>query len=137
MATNETFRAADFLSLPVPSGTKAGDPLRIGGLNVVAVTDRANTSVSPTNDNGTTNASYNWGGGNPDGNASCWLVGAHDFTVDFAVASVGTPIYIDDSGDLTTDADDGGSPATAYDLYGHALSTKASTAGPLTVRIAN
>ena len=40
MATNEIFRDANHLSAPVPAGTKAGDPLRLGGLNCVAQTDR-------------------------------------------------------------------------------------------------
>lgn len=130
MATNEVFRDADHLSLPVPSGTKAGSPVRIGGLNGVTETDRANASVPPTNSDGTPNTAYNYGGGNPDGNATVWLKGAHEFTVDFAVAAVGDPVYIDDSNALS-------GTATDNDLYGHALTTKAADEGPLTVRIAN
>lgn len=132
MATNEKFRPGDKVSLPVPVGTKAGDPLRIGGLNAVAQTDRAKVDVSPTNADGTLNTSYNYGGGNPTGNASCWLDGGHEFTVDFEVAAVGDPIYIDPTDNSLTDAivDD-------QVLFGHALTTKAAPEGPVTVRLAN
>lgn len=131
MATNEVFRDADHLSLPVPAGTKAGDPVRIGGLNGVAETDRANTSVAPTNADGTRNATYNYGGGNPDGHASVWLKGGHTFTADFAVANVGDPVYMLADGSGLTGT------ATGNNLFGHALTTKAAASGPLTVRIAN
>ena len=90
MAKNEILRDADHLSLPVPSGTKTGDPLRIGGLNVVAETDRANTvGVAPRNNDGSINTAYDYGGGNPDGQASCSLIGAYQFTVGFAVTNIG------------------------------------------------
>ncbi|WP_210651338.1 DUF2190 family protein [Nocardioides sp. SYSU D00065] len=130
MATNEKFRPGDKVSLPVPAGTKAGAPLRIGGLNAVAQTDRAKVDVSPTNADGTTNTSYNYGGGNPNGHASCWLDGAHEFTVDFAVSGVGEPIYITGANALS-------GTATGNNLYGHALTTKGAPSGPLTVRLAN
>ena len=129
MATNETFRQADKASLPVPAGTKSGDPVRIGSLNGCAQTDRAKTDVSPTNADGTVNATYNAGGGNPTGNASVWLVGGHDFTVDFA-AAIGDPIYITGANALSA-------TASGNSLYGHALTAKGATSGPLTVRIAN
>ena len=73
MATNITFNPGNHQSLPVPAGTKSGDPVRVGGLNGVAVTDRANTSVVAFNTDGTPNTSYNPGGGNKDGYASVWL----------------------------------------------------------------
>lgn len=114
MARNEIFRDADHLSLPVPSGTGSGAPVRVGGLNGVTETARGE-------------------GGNASGHASVWLKGAHEFDVDFAVADVGDPVYIDASGDLTDE--EGSDPANA--LYGHALTTKPAAAGPLTVRIAN
>lgn len=134
MSTNEKFRPGDKLSLPVPAGTVAGAPLRLGaaatGLNVVTATDVAKTDVSPTNADGTRNTAYNYGGGNPHGNASCWLDGGHEFTVAFAVAAVGDPIYITPGNALTA-------TASGNQLYGHALSTKGAPSGPLTVRIAN
>lgn len=131
MATNEIMRNADFLSLPVPSGKKAGDPVRVGGLNGVCETDRAKTDVAAFNADGTPNTSYNYGGGNPTGNASVWLTGAHVFTVSFAISNVGDPVYILADGSALT------ATASGNNLYGHALTTKGGTSGPLTVRIAN
>lgn len=130
MATNIIFNEADQLSLPVPAGTVSGGPVRVGGLNGVALTDRANVGVDPVNQDGTANSSYNWGGGNVTGNATVKLNGAAEFTVSFAVAAVGDPIYIDDSNVLS-------GTATDNNLFGHALSTKAAAEGPVTVRIAN
>lgn len=129
MSTNEKFRAGNKVSMPVPAGTKAGAPLRIGSLNAVAATDRAKTDVNPTNDDGTVNATYNPGGGNVTGNASVWLDGGHEFQVGFA-ANPGDPVFIDAANALQ-------STATGNQLYGHAINTKGATAGPLTVRIAN
>ena len=131
MATNEKFRDADHLSLPVPAGKKSGDPVRIGVLNGVLATDRAKTDVNPVNADGTPNAAYNYGGGNPDGYASVWLKGAHVFEADFAVANIGDPVYILADGSKLTGT------ATGNNLYGHALTTKAAAAGPLTVRLTN
>jgi hypothetical protein len=127
MARNEVFRDADHLSLPVPDGTKSGDPLRIGGLNVVAETDVADAAAAVSDIVG---PPFNT---NPDGFASCWLKGAHDFPVEFAITNIGDPVYITAANELTE-------VATGNSLYGHALSTKTASAGnplPLTVRIAN
>lgn len=131
MATNEHFRRGDFVSLPVISGKKAGDPVRVGGLNGVCATDRAKVDVNPTNSDGTVNTSYNYGGGNPTGNASVWLAGAHDFQVAFAISNVGDPVYILADGSALT------ATASGNNLYGHALNTKGAPAGTLTVRINN
>lgn len=100
MATNEQFRGAGKRSLPVPSGTKSGDPVKVGVLNGVAVTDRATTT--------------NPAGGNADGNASVWLEGAYSFPVTGAVKAVGDPIYIA-NGKLA---------ATGTTLFGAALATQ-------------
>ena len=131
MAVNEKFRDASKLSLPVPAGKKAGDPVRIGGLNGVLQTDRAAITVPAVNADGTPNPAYNYGGGNPDGYATVWLQGAHEFTVAFAVANIGDPIYILADGTALT------ATASGNNLYGHALTTKAAPSGPLTVRVAN
>lgn len=130
MSTNETHRDANKLSAPVPAGTKSGDPLRIGGLNLVAVTDAAKTDVAPTNADGTRNTAYNAGGGNANGYASVWATGSHTFQVSFAVTSWGDPVYITSGNALS-------GTASGNTLYGHALNTKTGAAGPLTVRIAN
>ena len=132
MSTNEKLRRAQYMSMPVPAGKKAGDPVRIGGLNGVCQTDRAATSgISPVNADGTPNTAFNYGGGNPDGYATVWFEGAAEFTVAFAVAAIGDPVYILADGSALTGT------ASGNNLYGHALSTKAATSGPLTVRIAN
>jgi len=128
---NEKYRAGDKVPLPVPSGKKTGDPVRVGSLNGVCATDRARVDgLSPFNADGSVNATYNWGGGNKEGEASVWLDGAHDFTVTFARA-IGDPVYILADGTALTDV------ATGNNLYGHALSAKGAVSGPLTVRIAN
>ena len=82
MATNEVFRNADHLTLPVPAGTVAGDPVHIGGLVGVAVTSR-----------------------DAGGNATVWLKGAFSLTVT-GITAVGTAVYIDSSGDLSITATD-------------------------------
>ena len=111
MALNEIFRHADHLSLPVPSGTASGAPVRVGGLNGVTQTKEGE-------------------GGNPALSATVWLAGAHKVTTAFAVAAVGTPIYITAANALSD-------TASGNTLFGHALTTKAAASGPLTVRIAN
>jgi hypothetical protein len=132
MSTNEKFRVGNKVSLPVPSGTTAGSPLRIGGLNGVAATDRAKTDVDPYNADGSINSSYNRGGGNVDGNASVWLDGAHDVPVGTTTAlAIGDPVYITSGNALTP-------VSTSNSLFGHALSVKGTTAGEtVTVRITN
>lgn len=107
MATNEIFRDADHLYLPVISGSVSGSPVLIGGLKGVCQTDRDSA-----------------------GNATVWLKGAHEFTVAFATTAIGDPIYITPAGALTA-------TASTNALYGHALSIKGATSGPLTVRISN
>lgn len=140
---NETFRDANFLSLPVPEGTKSGDPVRVGGLNGYAATNRANTSVPPYGDDHYPNPDYDYGGGNVDGNASVWLAGAPTFEdSELEITEVGQEVFLTQDVDgvvtLTTEPDDGGDPTPiANELYGHALTVKTADPGPLTVRIAN
>lgn len=128
MAINEVYTDADHLSLPVPSGKKSGDPVRVGGLNGVCETDRADSSQDPSYVNGSYNAGP-WGGGNPDGYATVFLKGAYRFTVTGATTP-GTPVYITSTGVLNV-------TATDNSLFGHALESKTAAAGPCTVRIAN
>lgn len=122
---SEIYDRAEVLSLPVPDGLSKGDAVRVGGLNGVLVSDRKPTSETTTD---TTGPAY--AGGNKAGNASVKLIGAHDFTVAFAISNIGDPVYIDGDNALTA-------TATDNDLFGHALSTKAATSGLLIVRIAN
>ena len=76
MARNITYDDANQVSLPVPAGTKSGDPVRVGGLNGVALTNRALSTATPPE----------FGGGNVDGEATVKLNGAATFDVDFALA---------------------------------------------------
>jgi predicted RecA/RadA family phage recombinase len=111
MATNEIYRDADHLALPVPTGTKANDPVLIGGLKGVAETDR-----------------------DDQGEATVWLKGGHKFTVDGAVTAKGQPVYF--QGDGTTRSATLSTTATGNTLFGHALETKSAAAAAITVRIA-
>lgn len=135
MATNETFRSGTKLSLPVPSGRKSGDPVRIGGLNGVLQTNRAKTDVVNYNDDGTVNASYDFGGGNPNGYASVWLEGVHDLPVTTTTTrAIGDPIYIITATNVLTTTDNSG----ANPLFGHAVEAKTSTDGDvIRIRITN
>jgi hypothetical protein len=99
--------------------------VRIGGLNGVTETDRADSTAVDQLRGPAVNL-------NADGNATVWLKGAHEFQVSFAITNVGDPVYITPSNTLAA-TDNSGANA----LYGHALTTKSATAGPLTVRIAN
>nr|WP_297424774.1 DUF2190 family protein [uncultured Actinotalea sp.] len=111
MATNEVLRNADHITLPVPSGTVAGDPVKVGSLVGVAQTSR-----------------------DSDGNATVWRKGAYDLTVSDAVTAVGTPLYV--AGDGTSRITALTTTATSNTLFGYALATKGATSGPLTVVIA-
>lgn len=99
MSTNEIFRFDKARSMPVPSGTKSGDPVRVGIINGVAVTDRAATTVSAYNADGSPNTAYNYGGGNPDGYASVWSWGGHRIKVKAAAKpAFGDAVYFDPAG---------------------------------------
>lgn len=111
MATNEVYRNADHIPLPVPTGTKSGDPVKVGSLIGVAITDR-----------------------DSDGRASVWRKGAFTLTVTDAVANVGAPLYV--AGDGTSRITALTTTSTSNTLFGYALATKTGTAGPLPVAIA-
>lgn len=126
MTSREIFNDGDTLSLPVPSGLKSGDPVRVGGLNGVLVTDRTPDTQTVTDTAGPITP-----GGNPAGYASVKLKGVREFdAVTFAISNIGDPVYITSANALTA-------TASGNQKYGDALSTKAAASGPLTVRIAN
>lgn len=88
MAVNERFGTVlKVRSLPVASGVVSGQPVQVGSLVGIALTDRASTTL--------------FGGGNPVNYASVALNGAWDVPVAGAVAAAGTPIYITSGGTLT------------------------------------
>ena len=134
MAKNIIYKPGQSIPAPVASGTKAGDPVHVGSLNGVAVTDRAKTDVAPLNADGSINASYNAGGGNANGNASVHFEGVAKVVVTSAAApTFGQAIHLAAAG-LTTTA--GSDP-----LWGHSvdLAPVAGTAGTFVtlVRISN
>ena len=114
MSINNVYKPGDQLPAPVPAGTKSGDPVRIGGLNGVAIVDRAAASTGPLNADGSLNTAYNRGGGNADGNASVKYSGAFELSVTSAAApTYGQAIHLAAAG-LTTTA--GSDP-----LWGHSV----------------
>lgn len=114
MAKNEHLRHANHISLPVPAGTTAGDPVRVGILNGVAQTNRA--------------SSTDWAGGNAIGEATVWLDGSHHLPVAGAIEAIGQAVYIVD-GALTATA-----PEADGVVFGAALATKAGD-GTIPVKI--
>ena len=86
MALNEIFKIGKSISLPVPAGTKSGDPVRVGVLNGVAIVDEGT-------------------GFNKDNWTSVDLFGGHLFEIeDAGAANVGTAVYITSAGALTLTA---------------------------------
>ena len=67
-------------------------------------------------------------GDNPDGFATVKFGGVHEFTVSFAIASIGLPVYITSANALTA-------TASGNFFYGSAENTKAGAAGPLRINI--
>lgn len=107
MAKNMRLPEALHIELPVPSGVVAGEPVQVGAWRGVAQTDR-----------------------DADGNATVWINGSAELTVDGAVATQGLPIYITSARALNT-------TATGNALFGYSLGTKAAAAGPLEVGLLN
>jgi predicted RecA/RadA family phage recombinase len=103
MAKNQRYTNALHISVPVPAGTKSGDPVKVGQICGVAVIDRE-----------------------ADGTATVWLDGSYTLDVAGAVGSFGAPIYI--KGDNTLTA-----TASGNFLFGTALGTKGTGTGPLEV----
>lgn len=83
MALNEVFKLGTYISLPVPSTVKSGDPVRVGVLNGTAITDAGKGGQKPTH-------------------ASVDLSGAHKHIL--AGVEVGDPVYITSAGALSATA---------------------------------
>lgn len=121
------------ISLPVPSGTKSGDPVKVGSIVGVAATDRADSTITPaTQASVAANSS-----GNPDGYASVLDTGAYLLTVTGAITGPGTPVYVTGTGPFTLSVTNGGSDT----LFGVTLpgpdnkyATKAAGSGLAVVR---
>lgn len=116
-------------SLPVPAGTKSGDPVKVGGFVGVALTDRQAAMAA-----GVVNT------GNPVGNASVALDGTWSVPCADAVATVGTALYLSGAGPFTVTT-----TAGANTLFGYSADvirdgaptggTKAAGAGTINVKI--
>lgn len=115
MATNEVFRDADNLSLPVAASTAAGVAVIIGGTvdSLVGVTQTAEGE-----------------GGNPDLSASVMLKGSHSLPVTGAITAIGQAVYIPVAGGALT------ATAGTNALFGHALELKAAGTSTINVRVA-
>ena len=132
MAKNIVYKPGQHLPAPVPAGTTSGTPVRIGGLNAIAITDRAKTDVAPINANGTVNTAYNAGGGNANGNASVHFEGVAKVIVTAATApTFGQVVYLASTGLTTTAATPDPDP-----VWGHAVDLDDGTFTTL-VRISN
>ena len=109
MAKNRVFAKGTQLELPVIAGTVSGGPVIVGMLTGVALTSR-----------------------DADGNATVQVgEGCFDVSVTGAIASVGLPVYITSATYALVVA-----PGAGIQLFGHALATKGSGAGTITVRVA-
>jgi predicted RecA/RadA family phage recombinase len=119
------------IALPVPAGTRSGDPVKVGGIVGVAETDRVETVAG---------VKYGEGSGNPDGYASVAPDGTYSLPVPDAVGAAGTAIYIVAADNTLT------TTATNNTLFGHTVptvlrgvasgATKGAGAGNVNVRIA-
>lgn len=129
MATNEVFREADNLSLPVPTGTLSGTPLRIGALNAITTTDEGSV-VRPPIAGGPQLSMPSGGVGNAAGYASVRLSGGWLVSV-VGAATVGGLVYIKGDNTLTT-------VSTGNKVYGVSLQANATTtAKNVVVKIIN
>ena len=131
MARNFVWKDADYLSLPVATGTLSGSPVRVGDLNGVTQTDEGSVEIARNEAFAPNYSTGNGASSNNPGWASVALKGAARLTVDGAVAAVGTAVYWNEDGDGLTSDDESGI------VFGHALGTKAAGEGQIIVRIAN
>lgn len=117
MALNQIHPEGNHLSFPVPAGTKAGEPRRVGILNVVAEVDVATAEGTPD---------Y-LSGQNAAGRTSTNQVGTWLLTVAGALTD-GQAVYIKTDNTLTA-------TATGAFLFGAAVSTKGAGSGTAVVKI--
>jgi len=129
---NKVFKDADYLSVPVPTGTLAGKPVRVGGLNVITVTDEGSVTTTINLGAGVqivqpTGAQT----GNKPGWASATLKGSAILQVT-GVTAFGTPIFIKVSDNSLTST-----AAAGTKHFGYALGVKTAPAGPVHVKVIN
>ena len=129
MAKNNVYAHTRARSLPVPAGTKSGDPVKVGAVVGIALTDRQAAMAA-----GVPNTS------NPVGNASVALDGTWTVSCADAVSAVGTALYITGAGPFTITTTASGNALFGYsdDVIkdGAAVGrTKGAGAGTINVRI--
>lgn len=110
MARNEVYKDADYISLPVTNGLLSGAPVVVGNLVGVLQTNEGDLVT------------------NEEGYASVALTGAFRLPSTIAFASVGLPVYITSGNVLNA-------TSTGNRFFGYTLSTKASGAGTVIVKI--
>lgn len=87
MATNVKFKVDDYISLPVRTGVKSGDPVVVGSLVGVAITDEGG------------------GVGNQAGYASVALAGGVEVNVPNGTTfNIGDKVYVTNAGAITSTA---------------------------------
>lgn len=131
MAKKFVFKEADYLSLPVPAGTRAGKPVRVGILNAVTVTDEGAATQTIQLGGGVTLTQPSGGIGNKPGFASCALKGSAILDVT-GVTAIGTQINIKVSDNSLQVAGGAGTK-----VFGVALEAKGAALGPVHVKILN
>lgn len=129
---NKVFKDADYVSAPVPTGTLAGSPVRIGGLNAITVTDEGSVTTSISLGQGVTITQPTGAQtGNKAGFASVALKGSANLEVT-GVTAYGTPIYIKTS-DNTLQV----TAAAGTKHFGYALGVKTAPKAPVHVKVIN
>lgn len=123
MATNEVFRDADNLSLPVPAATLPGVAVVIGSAGPTVAGDLSTGLVGVTQ-------TKEGEGGNPALFASVMLKGAHKLPVTGAITVIGQRVFIPAAGGALT------ATVGTNVLFGQALELKAAGTATITVRVA-
>jgi predicted RecA/RadA family phage recombinase len=132
MAKNFVFKEAEYLSLPVPTGTKAGSPVRVGVLNAVTVTDEASVTQTITLGAGAQLIQPSGSASsNEPGFASVALKGSANLRV-VGATTVGAPVYIKTADNTLTST-----AAAGTKLFGAALRAKTAPAADVLVKILN
>lgn len=133
MAKNFIFKEAEYLSLPVPAGTRAGKPVRIGALNAITVTDEGAATQTIQLGAGVSITQPSGGIGNAAGFASVALHGAAELDVLGAtLADCSTLVHIKIADNTLTTT-----PAAGTRLFGVALRAKGAALGPVLVKVFN
>lgn len=140
MALNERFWNAERVSLPVGAGTLSGDPVRVGNLNAVAITDSGVAVAAGANAGftiGLVASNNRIPTGNEVGWASCKTTGAFVFPVTAAGAiAVGDPIYAIANGTASVKKVTLTTSASGNKLFGVAIEAAASGTPSIGVKIA-